>query len=785
MARQLGVSVKTVDFHLGNIYRKLSIASRGELAHLVGRGTVGAAEALPSRNLPRPRTALIGRDVDAAALIELLAAPGLVTVLGPGGVGKTQLTLTAAQALDLDSWFVDLVSTADPDGVVPVVARSLGLRRVSTPVEAATALAGVRGLLVLDCCEHVLDGVRPLVQQLSESCRSLTIVATSRARLRLAGERVFSVRPLRVEAERGTVAPASELFRLRWRALDPAAAVVAEDEAVERVCARLDGLPLAIELAVARLRAFDLAALEEALGDLSTVSGSDGRAEDRHRSLAATIGWSFELLTPEERRAFEALSVFGGTFDLEAARTMITGPRPTADEVLLSLVDKSLVVTDHTSGSMRYRILDTVREFVWANVRREGSDVELRCRFVAHAVRWVAAADADVRGPEDARGHRAFTEDWHNVRSAIATAIDLDDVESAYRLLAHCMWWVVTRTRVDLDELVERALGMTGGDRHTLRPTVSSGAATMAAFRNDKARAKRHLARAFEEDALAGQAGEPWPACTTTVIADETRDSMADAQSILDRRSVRGDPFWRMVGLFQQGGGYVYALQNLPLDSATSTELVARLRSNLAEAERHRNPNGIGYGTALLGAAFRLTDPLMARRLLERAIDLAAPLEIENTTTWAQRELCLLHRAAGHHRRVVRLAAPAIRRHLHAGSFSDGRPLTYVTLSSLIALGHGELAARAFGSLERDYDAGDMLLPVAEIRSELHAALGPAEVNRLTALGRLDEIQVLSREVADVCDRLLAAPKRVIVREHRPSRRLEAGRRAPGASERT
>lgn len=779
VARDLTLSRKTVDFHLGNIYRKLGIGSRAELAHLVGRA-VGAHHG-PRLGVPFPSPLgpLVGRDDDVRRLMGWLDRPGLVTVHGPGGVGKTQLALTAACAARSadDAWFVDLASTNDPSDVAAVVARSLGLLRVHAAAEIAAAMAGSNGLILLDNCEHVLEGVRTVVSHLLASCPSITVLATSRERLGLDGEFAFGVEPLSLEIDEGGVSSAGRLFRLRSHTFAPMFDPQANAREIERVCARLDGLPLAIELVAARLGAFDLSTLERGIRDLA-VTGPVREPGDRHNSLAATIEWSYRLLRVGERRALEALSVVNGSFDADTSRAVIGGDTEAADQALVALVDKSLVAPGSVDQGVRYRLLDTLRDFGLDQGERHGQTAGARRRFVDHMVRLVETADADVRGPGDARGHQTFCDEWHNVRHAVATAITLGDVDATSRLLAASLWWVLTRTHVDLDDLFERALAMAGGIDHRLRPTVSAGAAITAALRCDRPRAFAHLDRAIAEDDRAGRTGQPWPSCATIAIGDERQDLLASAHLIQAYAEATGDPFWRLVGRFQEDGAFAYALNHLDLAASDRERLVARIRSDFAEAQRQRNPNGIGYGTALLGSALRRSDPLAAQQLLEKSIAASTPLGIELTATWARRELALVHAAAGRHGEVLALAVPTIRRHLRVGSVSDARPATAVVLPTLVAKGRAELAARALGSLLRDPDMGDVLLPLADTHAAIVDVLGASDAGRLLQLGELEPIEVVAREVADECERILHRPRVISVRRSADGRARRVGRGA-------
>jgi DNA-binding CsgD family transcriptional regulator len=306
IAEALFISERTVESHVAALLRKYEVPDRRSLARIVA-----AAGGTPARGgLLVPVTAFLGRVAERAALLEILAGHRLVTAVGPGGVGKTRLAISVAADLAEErrdgTWFVDLVRVADPAVVVAAVAEAVGVpeRLVASPEAALVAsLARRDGLLVLDNCEHLLDGVRACVELVVSGCPGVTVLATSRARLMLAYERVYPVPGLSVTDDDGGDAVA--LFAAR--------AVEATGEATPldrrraaALCRGLDGMALAIELAASRYPTLGLDGLEAGLHDRLRLLRVGGHADDRHRSLRDTIGWSYDLLTPPTRRCCAA-----------------------------------------------------------------------------------------------------------------------------------------------------------------------------------------------------------------------------------------------------------------------------------------------------------------------------------------------------------------------------------------------------------------------------------------------------------------------------------------------
>ena len=365
--------------------------------------------------LPAATNRLVARDADAAGLIDGLRAARLVTVTGPGGVGKTSLALQVARELDRGSAnvaLVDLSQLDDPVRVPAAVAEAVRAADASGEAidDIARLLAGIDVLLVLDNCEHVQDAAAHAVQALLERCPQLRVLATSRETLRLSGELVWTLGPLAPD-------DAVELFTERAEALRPGAG--GDRAAIEEICARLDGLPLALELAAGRTSSLSAETILARLDDQAALLTTRRRGmPPRHRSLRAAIEWSVKLLSDPERQAFGRLSSFPGSFSLEAAEAVADAGLDIVDE----LVAKSLVsLAAGGDGAVRYRLLDTIRAYGRELLDASDDHEQLRTRHLAfyagladrvQSVNALGGSDADVRMLADELPNMRMALDW-------------------------------------------------------------------------------------------------------------------------------------------------------------------------------------------------------------------------------------------------------------------------------------------------------------------------------------------------------------------------------------
>ncbi|MFI5894064.1 ATP-binding protein [Actinoplanes sp. NPDC051513] len=404
IAGALFISARTVEGHVSAMLRKLHLSDRRSLARHAG-AMPGLLVKSGHRGLPLPVTPLIGRTGERAALTAALTDHRLVTATGPGGIGKTRLALSVAgevsPARREGVWFVDLVHVTDPAMVTAVVAETVGVpeqRTMSIDRALVAVLADSDALLVLDNCEHVLDGVRACVERIITACPEITVLATSRTRLLLPYERVYVVPGLSVVAGGGD---AVDLFTARVAAVTGDAAPM-DAGRVAALCRALDGMALAIELAAARFPALGLDGLESGLGQRLRFLTANTRGADRHGSLRDAIGWSHDLLSSADQALLRRVGVFASWFDVDAACAVAGGDRERAEVVdgLARLAEHSLLVVERGEPT-RYRALETIRQYGIERLDQAGDLEQIRdghdrwCRTAVAALRRRDAADID------------------------------------------------------------------------------------------------------------------------------------------------------------------------------------------------------------------------------------------------------------------------------------------------------------------------------------------------------------------------------------------------------
>ncbi|WP_285587419.1 LuxR C-terminal-related transcriptional regulator [Herbidospora sp. NBRC 101105] len=422
IAARLCISVRTVESHVSSLLRKLEVPDRRALA---GRAPepagVGPSHLAPV--LPAPLTSFVGRVSERAELAEMIKAHRQVTAVGSGGVGKTRLALAvAAEATGEYAdgvWFVDLVPVTDPGLIATAVAGALGLgeqpgRDMTESVVAA--LADRHALLVLDNCEHVVDGVALFLERLLTTCPRVTVLATSQARLMVPFERVYPVPPLSlsVDGESDAVALFRERAAAVGRPLDPALR-----DQIAAICERLDGMALAIELAAARCSTLGLDGINAALSHPLRMLTGGSRADERHRSVRGALDWSHALLEPADRALLRQVSVFVAPFTAAAAAEATGSEEGIVAEGLARLAEQSLLVVTASPGGTEYRALETIRQYGTERLAEAGELVGARSRHV----RWCLAKAAElavVRADWRAR----FDAVADDLRAALAWAAD-------------------------------------------------------------------------------------------------------------------------------------------------------------------------------------------------------------------------------------------------------------------------------------------------------------------------------------------------------------------------
>ena len=509
--------------------------------------------------LPAQLTSFVGRVAQMAEIRTLLSDNRIVTLTGAGGAGKTRMAIRIAADIAADYrdgvYYVDLAPVTH-EAVVPVaVARALGLpdQPGRSTMETLTKFVGDRQMLVvLDNCEHLLDATASLAAELLASCQGLQILATSREPTGVPGEVTYSVPSLALADE------ALELFADRARRVRPDFAVTDDNAAtVTEICKRLDGMPLAIELAAARVRALSLDEIVGSLHDrFRLLTGGSRTAVRRQQTLRASVDWSHALLTETERVLFRRLAVFLGGFDLDAAQAVAGDAEVERYQILdqlALLVDKSLVTAENPSGRTRYRLLETVRQYAQEKLGESGEAEAVRSRHRDHYTAMAALLDAPARSDYDERVEQA-NDEMDNLRSAFGWSIEAGDLARAFelasslqplwlsrgRIMEGLAWIDAVAENASLDDMEAAVRARALADRAVLGEFV-------AIYNSSDAEKALAIARELDDPALLVRA---LIACGSATVYDaDVADPFFAEANVLAREI--GDQ-WRLIHILSQ-----------------------------------------------------------------------------------------------------------------------------------------------------------------------------------------------------------------------------------------
>jgi len=473
----------------------------------------------PAHNLPSQLSSFVGREWEIAEVKRTLSASRLVTLTGMGGCGKTRLAIQVATGLAGDYtwgvWLVELAALRDPSFVPQTVASSLGMCEQSCCTLDETLIDFLHSkqlLLILDNCEHVIGACAQLAEFLLQACPHLVILATSREALGITGELTFHVRPFSLPEPRSSLSlealmqsEAVQLFMDRAVAVKPDFQLTSQNAAaVVQLCQHLDGLPLAIELAAARLKTLAVEQIAARLDDRFNLLTMGSRtAMPRHQTLRGAVDWSHELLTEKEQLLFRRLSVFAGGWSLEAAEAICTNRVGFVSnevlDLLTQLVNKSLVLVQDQDGQARYRMLETIRQYARDRLLESGESNQIRDRHLDWFCKWVEEAEPHLQGPEQVAWFNRLEADYDNLRAAMEWSLEDENsaanasAEIGLRLAASEHWfWILRDHRSEGSVWLDRVLARnpaTSALAKANRAKVLCGAGFLASWRRDLERA--------------------------------------------------------------------------------------------------------------------------------------------------------------------------------------------------------------------------------------------------------------------------------------------------------
>jgi len=586
--------------------------------------------------IPAEPNPLVGRSSEIDQIVALLLDPTvrLLTLVGPGGVGKTRLAVEAARRLAHQLRdgvaFVSLAPITDPAGVTAALAETLGLTEMEgRQSDPAAALSERQLLVVLDNFEHLLAAT-PIVLDLLKRCPSLKLLATSRAALRLTGERELQINPMSLPPLDGKFSGAElsrfdapALFASRARdvlpdfQLDDSNAIV-----ISAICRRLDGLPLALELAAARLKLFSLENLLSRLDNALDTLGIAARDRpDRQQTIRAAIAWSYNLLAPAEQSFLEQMSIFSGGFALDSAEAVGVVPNAGPIELLGSLLDNSLVRRIETAGDEpRFGMLELVRQFARSKLQRRADARAVQNRLAEHFLEVAATTAPELASANRERALSRLSQDNDNLEQALTHLLGLGDADAALRLAADLSWYWYHVGRFSGGRTwLSRCLALDpASSSPAVRATALAGSARLARYQLDMEPARDLARKAIEQANMSSDDRTIGYALYVLGLVEQVdADPRAVGHAQLAAQTLRraGDAWGEALALFYTGAFAIFL---------GPREVV---RPALDESGRIFREMGDGWGLA--GALFYLGmldqqegETVAARRLIEESVEL-------------------------------------------------------------------------------------------------------------------------------------------------------------------
>ncbi len=648
-------------------------------------------------NLPIPLTSFIGRERELAEVTDALAHTRLLTLIGAGGCGKTRLALQLAKdtadAFPDGVWAVELAAVSDPALLPQSIAFALGVQdapRQPLTVTLSNHLKLKHLLLVLDNCEHLRAAIAQLAQTLLLAAPDLKILATSREALSLAGEITYLVPSLSLPGPQdqasARIDSASELERYdaptlfieRARGASFSFGVTKQNAAaIVRVCQRLDGVPLAIELAAARARVLTVEQIAARLDDRFNLLTSDNPTTvlPRHQTLRAAIDWSYDFLSGPEQKLFRRLSVFAGGFTIEAAEAICSdeelAPRHVLDRITV-LVDKSMLMAD-TGGRVetRYRLLETMREYARERLMASSEEDEARQHHLDYFVQFAEAAEPRLRSAQQLEGLQRVEGEYDNLRASLQWALESRDRDAALRLVGALFWyWYLRASWGEGQKWLQDALALDDRDRSQTMPAAegNQGASRVALAQRARALYGAGILR-FGETTVRG-------------VPQSLFEESLHLWRLLE------DKWWIAVVL-KELGYFSVMTGDIPTARAQFEESVA-----LAQAVEDKWP--LAVALTRLGTALMRVDPSEARPVLEEGVAVARAVGDQSVLAYALNSLAGLRYLQGEYRAAVKLAEESVCVARAIGSRLEVGLCLNVVGMTLLAVGDPAKAAESF-----------------------------------------------------------------------------------------
>ena len=696
-------------------------------------------DAFPT-NLPLQLTSFVGRTRELDEVAAALAESRIVTLTGVGGVGKTRLAVQAAAEMlprfADGAWFVALAPVRERAAVVDAVAAALGLQPEAGEPAATRVANFVRSkelLLVLDNCEHVLDVAVELVSSLTQASPGVRVLATSREGLSVVGERILAVGSLPVpESSADLDAPAAQLFC--ERATAGGTVRLDDSDAIVQICRRLDGVPLALELAAARARSMSLGDLSERLDQrFRLLTGGPRDALSRHQTLRQAIDWSYDLLSPEEQTALDLLSVFAGGWDLRAAEAVVSGEDIDAVDVLDllgHLVEKSLVVRDERDPAGRYRLLETIRQYAQEHLEISGVTSVTRGRHARYYADYLAEAAPHIEGPGEIEWIERLARDADNLRAALTWALDCADLDTAFRLVTSIRGPQVSASVMFLP-WAEAIITLPGAEDHRLYPRALVYAMFAASLAGQPERMTNRAEDALAANIRLGLPDDPGihgPLGMVAMVRGDVDEAQHQFGIAVELARAAGDDYWLNISLI--GYAAVFGMRGDVEQGAQFAQEAA------AAARRCGMVSGLAQALVSYGWITRATAPGPALAALDEAAELAARVGTPMALAFAHANAAVLHAQLGDRNAARADARQAIAAAQRRGDRPQLGNVMIFTALALVAADALQPAAILAGAARPMVGTFFDVLPDAQLLStNLLSALGEDQVEVLRAQG--------------------------------------------------